>query len=190
MKFQKGLLNDSEDNARKSEVPIRLSKADDTALRPVVESATATPQLVAPILVDKNRLFETIAETRGSSKKYLAVLGVVVILVIAAGVGGSYYMAPGIGDKILAPKGLEVAIRENFLTKLKRDSTDISYYKCEGLSGLESVWKRETICQIRSLRSERTLRKLPQTATCGISPQFRSHRQHWMSLASEHDLRC
>jgi hypothetical protein len=137
MKFQKGLLSDSEDKARKSEVSIKLSEADRTALRPVAAPPTTTPQPVAPVVVDKDRLFETVKETNSSSKKYLAVLGVVVVLVIAAGIGGSYYMAPGIGDKILAPKGLEVAIRENFLTKQKRDSTDISYYKCEGF-----VWAR------------------------------------------------
>lgn len=137
MKFQKGLLSDSEDKARKSEVSIKLSEADRTALRPVAEPVSDKPQAAAPIVVDKNRLFETVEETKSSSKRYLAVLGVVVVLVIAAGIGGSYYMAPGIGDKILAPKGLEVAIRENFLTKQKRDSTDISYYKCEGF-----IWAR------------------------------------------------
>lgn len=137
MKFQKGLLNDSEDISRKSEVSIKLSEVDRTALRPVVEPPADTQQPFAPVVVEKNRLFETVEETKSSSKKYLAVLGVVVVLVIAAGIGGSYYMAPGIGDKILAPKGLEVALRENFLTKLKRDSTDISYYKCD-----RYVWAR------------------------------------------------
>lgn len=134
MKFQKGLLTDTDDKPA-SEVSIKLSEQDRSALKPVIEPTPAARPNSAP--VDKDRLFETVEKTKSSSRKYLGVLGIVAVVVIVAGVAGSYYMTPGIGDKILAPKGLEIVLREHMLTKAKRDSTDIAYYKCEGF-----VWAR------------------------------------------------
>ena len=136
MKFQKGLLSDSEGKATGSEVSIKLSEQDRSVLKPLTDPERI-PTIIAPIEVDKNRLFETVEETKNSSKKYLAVLGAVTAMVIVAASGGSYYFAPGIGDKILAPKGLEIALRDNLLTKQKREATEISYYKCQDL-----VWAR------------------------------------------------
>lgn len=131
MKFQKGLLSESPETSPTEGVSIKLSHADRQKLRPVEEVKNS------PTEVDKNRLFETVEETKSSSRKYLAVLGILAVLVLIAGVAGSYYMSPGNGDKILAPKGLEIALREHFLTKQKREATDIAYYKCEG-----NVWAR------------------------------------------------
>jgi len=84
------------------------------------------------VKVEKNRLFQTVEKTKGSSRKYLIVLGVVAVFVIAAGVTASYLTLPGVGDKVLAPRGLDQSMREHFLTKQKRDMTVNTVYQCEG----------------------------------------------------------
>ncbi|MFT3745810.1 MAG: hypothetical protein QM785_16155 [Pyrinomonadaceae bacterium] len=137
MKFQKGLLTDTDETPSSPGVSIKLSDEQRQALRPVPEPVKPNISPTPPVEVDKNRLFETVEETKSSSRRYLVVLGVVALVVVIAGVAGSYYMDPKSGDKIVAPKGLEIALREHFLTKQKRDSTDIAYYKCEGF-----VWAR------------------------------------------------
>ena len=137
MKFQKGLLSDSNDKAPGAEVSIKLSDQDRTNLKPVAPLPAVAPPVSRPIEVEKDRLFETVEKTKSSSRKYIGILCVVAVVVIVAGVAGSYYLAPGIGDNVVAPKGLEIVLREHMLTKQKRDSTDISFYKCEGF-----VWAR------------------------------------------------
>lgn len=134
MKFQKGLLTELEKKDHPSEVSIKLSANERTGFRAMRQNAEPETKVVE---VEKNRLFETLEETKSSSRKYIAALGIVGVLVLIGLIAGSYFMTPGTGDKILAPKGLEAELREHFLTKQKRDSTDISYYKCEGF-----VWAR------------------------------------------------
>ncbi len=136
MKFQKGLLSDTDDKAS-GEVSVKLSEQERTKLKPVNEPPRAVQPPTNSVEVEKDRLFETVEKTKSSSRKYLVLLGIVSVVVVAAGIAGSYYMTPGIGDKILTPKGLELVLRDHMLTKQKRDSTDISYYACEGF-----VWAR------------------------------------------------
>ncbi|HQZ97003.1 MAG TPA: hypothetical protein PLP21_11850 [Pyrinomonadaceae bacterium] len=126
MKFQKGLLSDNE-NGSKSEIS-----------RPVVPSEPAAPQNTIgkppadqSIVVEKDRLFETVKETSNSGRRYVIAIGIFSILVTIAAIGGGYLMRPGVGDRITSPRGLEAALREHFLTKEKRDSTDIAFYQCE-----------------------------------------------------------
>jgi hypothetical protein len=85
--------------------------------------------------IEKNRLFQTLKEETPSERNYLKLLGIVAIIVLVAGVAISYLMLPGVGDAILAPKGLELAVRDHFLTKEKRTATDITFYQCEGFYG-------------------------------------------------------
>ena len=82
--------------------------------------------------VDKNRLFETLQETTESSRNYFKVFSIVAVCVLVAGVGIYYLMAPGIGDQVRAPQGLEDAVRSHFLDKEKRTATDITFYNCDG----------------------------------------------------------
>ena len=90
-----------------------------------------------PILVEKDRLFETIEKEKTSDRSYAAVFGVVCLVVIAGGALAYYMMMPGVGDPIDAPRGLEAAVRDHFLTKEKRTATEIVYYKCQ-----DFVWAR------------------------------------------------
>jgi hypothetical protein len=118
MKILKGILSDEDERTRQTE---QMSE----------------PSVVAPLggEVEKNRLFQTLKEEAPSERNYLKLLGIVAIIVLVAGVAISYLMMPGVGDEIRAPKGLEPAVRDHFLTKEKRTATDITFYQCDGFYG-------------------------------------------------------
>lgn len=86
---------------------------------------------------DKSRLFETHKKATRSLGSYVKLILIVAacVAVVAAVVG--YVTLPGVGDKVLAPKGLEEKIRMHFLENEKRDSTDLTFYQCDG-----SYWVR------------------------------------------------
>lgn len=114
-----------------------------TLLRPVpVSDEAATPvAAAAPTLTakapDKGHLFETVEKKTESSRRYLKLFAVVVIVVIVVGLAISYLTLPGVGDKVLAPTGMEMAIRDHFLTTEKRTAADIEIYYCG-----EFYWSR------------------------------------------------
>jgi hypothetical protein len=131
MKFQKGVLTDEEEQT------LRDGGATFEPVSGGGDAAVPDPDPIAPdaeppvsVEVEKNRLFQTLQEETGSERKYLRVLGIVAVLVLVAGSIVWYLMRPGVGDKILGPKGLEVAIRDHFLTKEKRTATDIAFFNC------------------------------------------------------------
>ena len=78
----------------------------------------------------KNRLFQTHVESSGKSRTYLKLLGIVVVVVIIAGIVVSYVTLPQPGDLVRAPKGLEEAVRDHFLVNEKRTATDVTVYYC------------------------------------------------------------
>lgn len=112
MKFQKGIL--SED-------------------KPVAPAPEPQPpeQPAAPVIVEKDRLFQTVKEETGSERNYLKVLGIVVVLVLVAGGIVFYLTLPKVGDQIRGSTQMEMAVRDHFLTKEKRTSTDITFYQCD-----------------------------------------------------------
>lgn len=123
MKFAKGILND--------ETPKPSEKTEPTATVSSPQKLAHSPS-ADPVDVDKNRLFQTVEETKGSSRKYIGVLGVVAVLVAVGGAIAWYLNRPGIGDKIRVSSAVELAVRDHFLLKEKRTATDISFYQCEG----------------------------------------------------------
>ena len=80
---------------------------------------------------DKNRLFQTHKKSSEISRRYLKLLGGFAVIVIIVGVVIGYMTLPRMGDTVRAPKGLEEAVRDHFLLKEKRTSTDITFYYCE-----------------------------------------------------------
>lgn len=129
MKFQKGLLSENDEHEQASATSsIKLSERDRDSLKPMAEKQTP-PQ---PVQVEKDRLFETVEKTKGSSKKYIGVLAIVAVIVSIGGATAWYLNRPGIGDKIRVSSAVELAVRDHFLLKEKRTATDISFYQCEG----------------------------------------------------------
>lgn len=131
MKFQKGLLSD----ALPPEQPATPAAVEPPAVVVWEEEAPpikAQPTTAPPIVVEKERLFETLEKETSNARKYLAVFAVIVIVVIAGGIAIAYLTLPGIGDKVRVPAGVEIAVRDHFLTKEKRTATDIVFYQCEG----------------------------------------------------------
>lgn len=124
MKFQKGLLSDK--------VNEPTNPTPDVPVESRIPRESAIPSTrVEPVEIEKDRLFETVKETSSSGRRYVIAIGIVSILVTIAAIVGGFIMRPGIGDRITAPRGLEVALRDHFLTKQKRESTDIAFYQCE-----------------------------------------------------------
>ena len=80
---------------------------------------------------DKIRLFQTHQHAAGSSRNYLKLLFLVGLIVVVVGVVVYYVTLPGVGDRVLGPKGLEDAIRAHFLDKQKRTATDVTFFTCE-----------------------------------------------------------
>lgn len=112
MKFQKGILS------------------DDKPAAPAPPPQT-TPEPAAPVVVEKDRLFQTVKEETGSERNYLKVLGIVVVLVVIAGGIVFYLTLPKIGDQVRGSTQMEMAVRDHFLTKEKRTATDITFYQCD-----------------------------------------------------------
>jgi hypothetical protein len=131
MKFQKGLLNDAEQEEAAQRTVQPMVPAVNQRARPLDDQARTEP----PPLVVKEHLFETVREETGSERNYVKLLGVVVVGVITVGIIIAYLTLPGVGDEVLAPKGLDLAVRDHFLTKEKRTATDITYYQCDGYYG-------------------------------------------------------
>lgn len=121
MKFQKGLITD-EEKQRHAAAPTDVS----------AEDKTAQPEAAHHESMDDGHLFETLEEETRGGRKYLKLFSIVVVFVIVAGIAIGYYTLPGVGDVVRAPAGLEVAVRDHFLIKEKRTSTDIVFYQCEG----------------------------------------------------------
>lgn len=122
MKFAKGLLSEDApgpEDTRSAKVPSP-------------QPQTPSPERPKLIEVEKNRLFQTIEETKGSSRKYVAALGGVATLVAVIGAGVWYLNRPGIGDSIRVNAETELAVRDHFLTKEKREVTNVSFYQCDG----------------------------------------------------------
>jgi hypothetical protein len=80
-------------------------------------------------------LFDTLHQEKGSERNYLKLFGIVVFGVIVVGIAFFYLTLPGVGDAIRAPSGLELAVRDHFLTVQKRTATDITFYQCDGFYG-------------------------------------------------------
>lgn len=81
---------------------------------------------------DKIRLFETQKRSERSVKDYAKVL-LPIAVVAAVLVGGILYLIqPGIGDAVKAPKELEDAVYDYMLTREKRTTAEITFYKCDG----------------------------------------------------------
>ncbi len=137
MKFQKGLLTEEE---QREAAGIKIAKG--VKLKPLAPaSAPAAPRAIAtspeqPSMA-KDRLFETQEKVTSGSRRYLGVLAVVGVVVLIVGGVVFYAMQPGVGDRVLSPRGAEDAVREHFLTKEKRTATDIVFFKCDG-----SYWAR------------------------------------------------
>ncbi len=148
MKFSKGLLIDNEevrpldlDHPKDSDEILKqdagkISIHADTAKaeKSTVPVARQDPPVAVttPVEVEKDRLFQTVQETSGSGRRYVIGLGIVAVLVLIGGAAVSYFTLPDVGDVIRAPTGVEAAVREHFLTKQKRDSTDMVFYQCDG----------------------------------------------------------
>ena len=123
MKFQKGLLNDI------SQPPNKPAPAEPP--KPAPPPQPATPQKPR-VTLQPDRLFETQEEFAGSSRNYLKLFGIVIVLIVVAAGAFFYFTLPGIGDQVRAPAGAELAVRDNLLTVQKRTATDVVFYQCEG----------------------------------------------------------
>jgi hypothetical protein len=106
--------------------------------------------------VDKNRLFETLEEESGASRKYIKVFSIVVVCVIIAGAVLYYLLMPGIGEQVRATAAMEDAVRNNFTDVQKRTATDITFYKCDGY-----YWARVDV-EVRSDIQTNPVYKYPQ----------------------------
>lgn len=129
MKFQKGLLSDTEPG--KPSEPVKQQAAN--VPPPVAQPESA--KLPLPSVVEGGHLFETLEEEKSGSRKYLKLFAIVVLVVIAAGLAIGYFMLPKVGDKVRVPTNVELAVRDHFLTKEKRTATDIEFYQCDGFFG-------------------------------------------------------
>ena len=107
MKFQKGLLDEIKD------------------------AKVETPPDKPPVVVEKDRLFQTVKEETGSERSYLKLLGIVSIFAAVAVGLALYFMQPGVGDRIKVSRETELAVRDHFQTKEKRSATDILFYQCD-----------------------------------------------------------
>lgn len=85
-----------------------------------------------PIVVEKDRLFQTVEETRKSSGSYLKTLIVVCVLIAIGGAGLWYLNRPKAGDQVRVSAAMELTVRDHFLLAEKRTSTDITFYQCDG----------------------------------------------------------
>lgn len=127
MKFAKGLLTDDEQKKALEEREVAVASP----------RAAVDARVSGPVVVDKNRLFQTVEESKGSSRKYIGVLGVVAVLVAVGGAVVWYLNRPGVGSNIRVSAETELALRDHFLIKEKRTATDISFFQCDGF-----IWAR------------------------------------------------
>jgi len=128
------VANGGKSREKAIEIPKGIISDEDEPTRQI-EQKSGPSVVEPPGDVEKNRLFQTLKEETPSERNYLKLLGILAIIVLVAGVAISYLMMPGVGDVIRAPKGLELAVRDHFLTKEKRTATDITFYQCDGFYG-------------------------------------------------------
>lgn len=133
MKFQKGLLNDVVPAAQPAAPAVE--KSDAVTVQPEIRPIEPTPTAGQLPVVEKDRLFETLEKETSNARKYLAVFGVVVVIVLAIGGTIAYLWLPSIGDRVRVSAPVEMAVRDHFLVKEKRTATEISFYHCEGFYG-------------------------------------------------------
>lgn len=137
MKFAKGLLDDLVEeskapNAKPEQVSAERPDPTFEIIRPLVETVRP-PEKPAkpPVVVEKDRLFETAQKTTESSRNYLRLFGIVVVLIAIAAAAVIYLTLPGVGDRIRVSREMEDAVRNHFLEKEKRTASDITFYKCD-----------------------------------------------------------
>ena len=123
MKFQKGLLTEPE---------LKQPQPKPATTPPSPQSMPNAPSAFNP---EGDHLFETLREESGSQRNYLKLFAIVVAGVLIVGAAASYLTLPDIGDAVRAPAGLEMAVRDHFLTSQKRTATDIVFYTCDGFYG-------------------------------------------------------
>lgn len=120
MKFAKGLLSEL--------TPEEQKEASEQAVRKIPPK----PRRDEPIVVEKDRLFQTVEESRGSSRKYLKILAVLGV-VIAGGLAALWlYNRPGVGSEVNLPAETELKLRDHFLMNEKRTVTTVKFYQCDG----------------------------------------------------------
>lgn len=81
--------------------------------------------------VEKNRLFETLEEEETSGRNYFKLLAIVVVPILIVGGAVFYLTLPGYGDQVRPPTSMELAVRDQMLTKHQRTSTDIAVFYCK-----------------------------------------------------------
>jgi hypothetical protein len=121
MKFAKGLLSD-----------VAPKPSTDVAAPVSPKPEPSSPVIKQPAVIEKDRLFQTVEEYKGSGRKYLSVVGIVAVFVVIAGAVAWYVNRPGIGDKVRVNAAVELSVRDHFLQKEKRTATDITFYQCDG----------------------------------------------------------
>ncbi len=128
MKFAKGLLNE-EGEPEAGVKPL----GQKMHLRPpgAIPARKVKPRPEPVPVLKEDRLFETQAKTIRSSRSYLAVIGIVAVVVLILGGLIFYLTLPGIGDKVRGPEGAENAVRNHFSDMEKRTATDITFYLCD-----------------------------------------------------------
>jgi hypothetical protein len=128
MKFQKGLLNDLVKTSPSHE---RLSDPPQRPKGDIAEPPAVNVRPTAPVAPENTTLFETVEGSARSWRAYVKLLGIVAGVVLIAAVIAGYMTIPGYGDAVRAPKGMELALRDHFLTVEKRTATDVTVYYCE-----------------------------------------------------------
>lgn len=79
----------------------------------------------------KDELFATHDAIPTSKAGYVKTLGIVAVVVLATIAAVLYFNLPGIGDEVKAPAGLEDAINDHFISKEKREITEIKVFYCK-----------------------------------------------------------
>ncbi|MBK9216364.1 MAG: hypothetical protein IPM59_12380 [Chloracidobacterium sp.] len=98
------------------------------------EKKVEPPQEERPSIggqVEKNRLFETLKKETKSERSYARLLALVAVPILIVGGAIFYFTLPGYGDRVRPPTAMEMAIRDQMLTKHQRTSTDIDVYYCK-----------------------------------------------------------
>ncbi len=81
--------------------------------------------------IEKSRLFETHQKASRSLGNYIKLVLIVGVIVAIGVVAIGYLTLPAVGDKVLAPAGLEESVRRHFIETEKRDTTEMAFFQCE-----------------------------------------------------------
>jgi hypothetical protein len=147
---------------------IRLSEKleDDEPLKPLPKPLIGKPEPIhqveaiprsepmrnefpSRLSASEDHLFQTHERVESSSRSYLKLLGVFVILVAIAAVVLSYLSLPKVGDPVRGPQGLEMAIHNYFVDKEKRNPTNIAIYQCD-----DYYWARVMVEKRPDIRTD------------------------------------